>query len=881
MNQRTYLGARPTLLDVAKDVVEKFLKARARDLASRGDRYMLMTFEEYPLNIKAGWKESHAVFMNELKHLMATGVTNMGPALKSAFDLLNLNRMQSGIDMYGLGRAPYYLEPSMIIVITDGSSLTYPGGVQQTLELPMQTNAVPGSELTREPFRWDQRLFSLVLRLTGAPPSDSNPTAISNLPDPIGPMCAVTGGRSYLVTTQRSILQSIEALVQKVQSGVVIQFEKVGPDPPPVVEPPPSTIIAANNGSSTTTPVIPTTPVTPTNQTNNPLASQTQQDTEWHSTRSLIYVHRALQKNFPIGHWPIPEAYWPDQNLTVLPPRTAHPIVKFSCVQTEPHMMDVLPFDKYELESSPLTQYILSRKQPHVAWQVFITNSGRIPGELGAPFGYLKAATSLNCVNLLVMPYNYPVLLPLIDEMLKKPQYPGKPIREWKPAFDEYLKSMPAYYATPLKRALTRMGAQANVVPDNLEGSIFGYAVHSKLKGHKNEAKAQFERLVQTLQHQTKNQNHDAVRVLQCGNSLRSQVESTSYNNMGCLGRPTQAFYHRYSAMKQELNEFSNYMVRVRDKATFTCNENLRIKHTFRNPYDIDRKDLIDQIHLMRMNLMQSPSRIKFKDEDQMHTLPVSQMGNYQDYLKKQPTPLREIESTPVRQHMFGNPFKIDKKGMMVDEADSLGLTDLGSPSQKNKKLNPNQRRRGPLPKDFILLSQNGWRRTPSVSPNSSPCPSPSPSSQVASDNDESNNGNNKAAQSIELLNGNSRSPSSSSSSSNSFISASSGDGSLADTQLESSNSGSNNNNINNSNNSHSNNKRTQGYLTFSEQELDLRKEIYKLIKGPNLNNAAILKKVSLLQGDARKFIIHEAILEAKRFKRSRLLHQLRLIKDL
>ena len=28
--------------------------------------------------------------------------------------------------------------------------------------------------------------------------------------------------------------QCIESLVQKVQSGVVINFEKIGPDPPPV-----------------------------------------------------------------------------------------------------------------------------------------------------------------------------------------------------------------------------------------------------------------------------------------------------------------------------------------------------------------------------------------------------------------------------------------------------------------------------------------------------------------------------------------------------------------------------------------------------------------------------------------------------------------------
>ena len=41
--------------------------------------------------------------------------------------------------------------------------------------------------------------------------------------------------------------------------------------------------------------------------------------------------------------------------------------------------------------------------------------------------------------------------------------------------------------------------------------------------------------------------------------------------------------------------------------------------------------------------------------------MPVSQMGNYQEYLKRIPSLLREVESTPVRQHTFGNPFKIDK----------------------------------------------------------------------------------------------------------------------------------------------------------------------------------------------------------------------------
>lgn len=47
--------------------------------------------------------------------------------------------------------------------------------------------------------------------------------------------------------------------------------------------------------------------------------------------------------------------------------------------------------------------------------QVFVNSSGK-QSDLGHPFGYLKASTTLTCVNLFVMPYNYPVLLPLLGK---------------------------------------------------------------------------------------------------------------------------------------------------------------------------------------------------------------------------------------------------------------------------------------------------------------------------------------------------------------------------------------------------------------------------------------------------------------------------------
>merc|ERR1719422_576802 len=100
---------------------------------------MIVVIPDASRNIKAGWKENLATFMTELKNLEASGMTTMGSALKAVFDTLNINRMQSGIDMYGQGRYPYYLEPAVIVVVPDGGKLTTLNQVQRELTLPMTT----------------------------------------------------------------------------------------------------------------------------------------------------------------------------------------------------------------------------------------------------------------------------------------------------------------------------------------------------------------------------------------------------------------------------------------------------------------------------------------------------------------------------------------------------------------------------------------------------------------------------------------------------------------------------------------------------------------------------------------------------------------------
>uniref|UniRef100_A0A1B6HDR4 VWFA domain-containing protein n=1 Tax=Homalodisca liturata TaxID=320908 RepID=A0A1B6HDR4_9HEMI len=739
MNQRGYLGGRPTLLDVAKGAVETFVKVRQRSPESRGDRYMLMTFEDPPNNIKAGWKENLATFMNELKNLQCQGMTMMGAALKHAFDVLNINRMQTGIDTYGQGRCPFFLEPSVIVVITDGSKLSNTSGVQEDFNLPMHS-PIPGSEMTREPFRWDQRLFSLVLRMSGTPALDRDTGLVPSDTSPIDAMCEVTGGRSYSITSQRMLMQCIDSLVLKVQSGVVINFEKIGPDPTPITNENSregsedgdleqeqrdwdKEVINPNNhaelklpnngnrngGTGTHTPLGP---------------GPTLNNTAWHNCRRLIYVPKSAQKGFAIGFWPIPESFWPDLSASSLPPRSAHPNVKFMCTSQEPMVIENLPFDKYELEPSPLTQYILARKQPTVCWQVFVPNSYR-NSDVGHPFGYLKASTNLTCVNLFVMPYNYPALLPLLDDLFKV--HRQKPTPEWRTQFANYLRTMPLYYAGPLRRALARMcSPQSNLpqtlVPDSLENSL-SYSVLNYLKRLKNQAKLEYDRLCSEVSSKQPPLGSKATVVTSTVNEGIRVVPRTQLRR-DLISHPL--LQDKFTSMKEQLNEFSGFVVGVV--------RNRQHQHrvggqSLRNPFDIPRRNLLDQVVRMRANFLQPAFKhTKLLDEDYIHSMPVSQMGNYQEYLKRMPSPLREVESTPVRQHMFGNPFKIDKR-MMVDEAD-IDLVSSGSPHRGGTKRGaseplsprpPNKRKPGPIPREVIV------RRPVSPAPSPSPSPSPTP----------------------------------------------------------------------------------------------------------------------------------------------------------
>ncbi|XP_073469340.1 integrator complex subunit 6 isoform X2 [Aquarana catesbeiana] len=630
MNQRTHLGT--TYLDIAKGAVETFMKLRSRDPASRGDRYMLVTLEEPPYGIK--------------------------------------------------GRNPFFLEPAIIIAITDGSKLTTNSGVQEELHLPLMS-PLPGSELTKEPFRWDQRLFALVLRIPGATSVEQEQVTAVQLDDSsITPMCDVTGGRSYCVFSQRMLNQCLESLAQKVQSGVVINFEKSGPDPS----------------------------LTDDGITDNIKAVGVQ---PWHSCRKLIYVRPNPKTGVPLGHWPVPESFWPDQNSPTLPPRSSHPVVRFSCTNSEPMVIDKLPFDKYELEPSPLTQYILERKSPHTCWPVFVANSAKY-SELGHPFGYLKASTALNCVNLFVMPYNYPVLLPLLDDLFKL--HKAKPSLKWRQLFENYLKTMPPYYIGPLRKALRMMGAPS-LIPENMEYGL-SYSIVSYLKKLSQQAKMECDRVISSIGKKCPQETGIKVRN---GKTLPSLAARKDFKEL--LQEITGEVPQRQSDVN--VKEFPGFQIAL-------LNKDLK-PQTFRNAYDISRSSLLDHLTRMRTNLLKSTRKFfSVQDEDHLHSVPIVQMGNYQEYLRNIPSPLRELDADqPKRLHTFGNPFKLDKKGMMIDEADEFvsghqskhkrpGEPSMSGIPKRRRCMSPLLRSRPASP---VVNNHIGGKSPPSVTQGSSDSP--------------------------------------------------------------------------------------------------------------------------------------------------------------
>ncbi|XP_075243617.1 integrator complex subunit 6-B-like isoform X2 [Convolutriloba macropyga] len=670
MNQRSFYGT--TFLDIAKVAIENFIKIRQKSGGFSADRFMLLTTEEFPKNIKVNWKDSQFL-LSELKCLAATGVTLLGDGFKTAFDMLNLNRMISRIDNYGMGRNPWFLEPTLLLCLTDGHAFSSNKGPDIELTLPL--SSVRGSELTSEPYRWDQRVFSLVLQIpaTGeAPENLSQPGVPVSDNRALNDLCEVTGGRSYKVTSMKVLNQCLESISQKLLHGVVLKF-----------------IHSSSKAALTGFTKLGKREIETNGLTNG--VSESEKSPPLFSNCQKMIIVKPPVKGQPNGQWPIPEPYFTDRNMHELCPRTSHPEVTVVAQDVEPLECDYISSDVYEIEGCPMTQSILERKSSSFAWPVFIAKSG--PGEhgLGQPFGYLRAHADGRKVNLHVYPYNYPLLFPLIGELVRV--HKGKPPTEWCKRFDSYISYVPLYYAVPLRESLKKLGV-GHLVPESLD-YYQSHSMANYLKSLSQLSKQEAERISALVARQERVPSDAAITVIP--NSAVDSSSSNSQTNFHQLinsltGESFDLFSSKSATAgagggemtPAEPHAFAGYVI---------PNIDPKFKpDKFRNPFDTKRDSLVDQVTRMRNNFSNlSFWGRPFYDMVDKHSIAISAMGNYQESVNNRVAPLRELDPTPPRQHAFGNPYKLaggsgsDRDKMMIDETEDFDEHQVLSSSLANQ----------------------------------------------------------------------------------------------------------------------------------------------------------------------------------------------------
>lgn len=64
---------------------------------------------------------------------------------------------------------------------------------------------------------------------------------------------------------------------------------------------------------------------------------------------------------------------------------------------------------------------------------------------MGYPFGYLKAASNLQSVNVFIFPYNYPLLFAIIEEAQDDKL---RLTEQFRAKVQKYFDNIPSYYVT-------------------------------------------------------------------------------------------------------------------------------------------------------------------------------------------------------------------------------------------------------------------------------------------------------------------------------------------------------------------------------------------------------------------------------------------------
>ena len=431
---------------------------------------------------------SSAEGLARLKGVRAGGTGGTpGVGLGRALELSAAMKLRSGSDNFGRGWWPGAAEPSLILLLTDGSGEWDPRG--GGLGLP----PLPASDLFRDPVRWDQRVCMVHIPAEADPrgPRGREPLRgpyLSEMPfpsseyardahylgqcrpppvaaGPLGILCAETGGRLFQARTMKGVQQAVEMCFHSAP-GVAVDFEAL---PAGAAEPDGAAAARALRGRPKT---------------------------------YRLFIRREPSGSSVVGGtWPIPEAFWPEGPAEQAF-RQARPLV--SWVEQDVNLASLglpgsgqgLCEDIFEVDGPPAFRSAIqdafkrADKKQSLCWLLYVRNSIG-DGQLGQPFGYIALGRG-GSARVVLLPYNFPTLTNLMRALSAMgPGLKLQPPPAWRMQLESYLGSVPRYYLAPLRVALRKMGLAPHAMPE--VGSAGPLTWAPALQAHQARAAAELE----------------------------------------------------------------------------------------------------------------------------------------------------------------------------------------------------------------------------------------------------------------------------------------------------------------------------------------------------------------------------------------------------
>lgn len=683
-----------SFFELAKSYIESFIKVRTRAdgrlmQGRENDRYFLSTTNgKYPENIKVISEKTGGNVVEELKKLILPyGTAPLHTAILDAFKVLHVNRAQTGIDGVGTGRVVQNSEQIILILLTDGPGIAgIPADFQMFFDPPFL-----GSEMTKEAFRWDQKLYTVVFRIPSTPyrPTNYQLTTIDIDSVTIEKLCARTGGRSFSIVSNRQIATSIDLILGTTLTHKVgVRFDVL--------------------------PVIHFTAGQATQDDVNRLKHKFKKVSDKKPVTNLI--SRLNPQGRPVScHWNIPESYFPMRNMDILPQRTAHPVILCAPKPLPLTIRNDIPVDRLEVEPGGVTDIImeiLQGRKDLTVW-TYIEHSSNGPT---APFGCLRINPMNNAINLILLPFNFPHFYPLVEEVIKEPILTTSQV--WRSRLDSYFQTVPYYCYTQFRLCLDKI--KVKVEYSSSMSNIYAASLLSNLNRLKVKAKEEFD----TMTYASKLSERSAFNFL---NPVIRIERITSRTRMIGLGNDDDADSEEpnYEGLEPPI-----YAGDIKVPLYPPAVTEASLDTAYRTPYTTNIEDLVAKLPRIQANLemvfnphkptlldmAKLGTKPRFNTLEELHNMPQKHMGEYEPYqtarVRHYGPPMRKIDEEKDRTHAFGNPYKLKGLGAGIDEVMDSAVMDSNAPSgspnssQQQRRYHdprsagtggPPKRRRGPL----------------------------------------------------------------------------------------------------------------------------------------------------------------------------------------